>query len=59
MGTADGHCDRLLDRSLLSTSLRLRFGMPLGTSVGNSLGYIDGHGLGSADGFAERMTLGV
>jgi len=33
--------------------------MPLGTSVGDSLGCIDGHGLGSADAIAEGIPLGV
>jgi hypothetical protein len=33
--------------------------MPLGTSVRDSLGCIDGHGLGSADAIAEGMAFGV
>ena len=54
------HCDGLLiDGSLLGASLRLWLGMPLGTSVRDSLGCIDGHGLGSADAIAEGMPLGV
>ena len=47
LGAADGHCDGLLDRSLL------------GASMGDSLGCIDGHGLGSADAIEEGMALGV
>ena len=53
------HYDGLLDRSLIGASLRLWLGMPLGTSVGDSLGCMDGHGLGSADAIAEGMALGV
>ena len=54
------HCDGLLDRSLIGASLRLWLGMPLGISVGDSLGgCIDGHGLGSADAIAEGMALRV
>ena len=59
-GAADGHCDGLLvDGLVLGASLRLRLGMPLGTSVRDSLGCMGGHGLGSADAIAEGMALGV
>jgi len=47
----------LVDGSLPGASLRLN--MPLETSVGDSLGCIDGRGLGSADAIAEGMELGV
>ena len=53
------HYDGLLDRSLIGASLRLWLGMPLGTSVSDSLGCIDGHGLGSADAIAEGMALRI
>ena len=53
------HYDGLLDRSLLGASLRLWLGMPLEIPVGDSLGCIDGHGLGSADAIAEGMALRV
>ena len=60
LGAANGHCDGLLvDRSLLGASLELRIGMPLGTSVRDSLGCMGGHGLGSADAIAEGMAPGV
>ncbi len=42
------HCDGLLDRSLLGASLRLWLGMPLGTSVSDSLGCIDARRLAGA-----------
>ena len=53
------HCDGLLDGSLLGASLRLRLGMPLEISVGDSLGCMDGHRMGSADAIAEGMALGA
>jgi hypothetical protein len=60
MGAADGHCDGLLvDGSLPGASLRLRLGMPLEISVGDSLGCMGGHRLGSADAIAEGMALGA
>jgi hypothetical protein len=42
-----------------SVPRELWLGVPLGTSVGDSLGCMDGHWLGSADAIAEGMPLGV